>query len=169
MFIVGVLAFIAIGVGVVAVTTNQKVYGPPGARFTVTFPGRVYEPLIRLHGPDADMDYVSNGPYTGRPSNESNIEDSVDAEFISNGVSPYDLRELVLKARSVDFPFAPRESTEQVNGFLLTRLGPLCDDFFCEEVLIVMHNRAIWVLSSTAGGKDLFAWRYFLDSFEPIG
>ena len=43
MFVIVVLVVIAIGAGVVAVTTNQKVYGPSWGRFTVAFPGRVYQ------------------------------------------------------------------------------------------------------------------------------
>ena len=42
-FVVAVLAVIGIGVGLVAATTNPKVYGPPSGRFTAAFPGRVYE------------------------------------------------------------------------------------------------------------------------------
>jgi hypothetical protein len=38
-----------------------------------------------------------------------------------------------------------------------------------KKCLIVVHHRAIWVLSSTAVGRDLAAWRNFLDSFQPIG
>ena len=43
VFVVAVLTVVGIGVGVVAATTHQKVYGPPSGRFTAAFPGRVYE------------------------------------------------------------------------------------------------------------------------------
>ena len=54
------------------------------------------------------------------------------------------------------------------NGFLVTRLGPLCEETLCIEVLIVVHNRALWILSSTATGRYLATWRNFVDSFQPI-
>jgi hypothetical protein len=57
LFIVTVLAVIGIGIGVVAATQTSKVYGPPGARFTVTFPGRVYEQDMKLPMPDAGIAY----------------------------------------------------------------------------------------------------------------
>ncbi len=56
-FVVTVLAVIGIGVGVVAATTTEPVYGPPGARFTVTFPGRVNEQNMKLPAPDNGVGY----------------------------------------------------------------------------------------------------------------
>ena len=41
MFVTAILVVIGIGVGVVAATTSQKVYGPSWGRFSVAFPGRV--------------------------------------------------------------------------------------------------------------------------------
>ena len=43
VFVVTVLAIIGIGVGVVAATTTQKVYGPSWGRFTAAFAGHVYQ------------------------------------------------------------------------------------------------------------------------------
>src|ERR1035437_4105331 len=153
---VTVLVAIAIGVGVTAATTSERVYGPPGARFTVAFPSRVQEQSLKLPALDAGMDYYSDGPYTGRPPNESSISNGVSAQYISNGVSSHGLRALVLRFNGgLGFPFwrLLKETTEQINGFLLTRLGPLCEETLCIEVLIVVHNRALWILSSTATGR----------------
>ena len=47
LFIVAVLVVIGIGVGVVTVTQTSKIYGPPGARFTMVFPSRVGEKYMR--------------------------------------------------------------------------------------------------------------------------
>jgi hypothetical protein len=41
MFVITALAVIGIGVGIVAATTNQNVYGPSWGRFTASFPGHV--------------------------------------------------------------------------------------------------------------------------------
>jgi len=38
MFVTAILVVIGIGVGVVAATTSQKVYGPSWGRFSVAFP-----------------------------------------------------------------------------------------------------------------------------------
>ena len=43
-----VLVVIAIGVGVLAATTNPRVYGPSWGRFTAAFGGRVYVYLQHL-------------------------------------------------------------------------------------------------------------------------
>src|ERR1035437_7353993 len=94
---VTVLVAIAIGVGVTAATTSERVYGPPGARFTVAFPSRVQEQSLKLPALDAGMDYYSDGPYTGRPPNESRDSNGVSAQYISNGVSSHGLRALVLR------------------------------------------------------------------------
>ena len=42
MFVITVLTVIGIGVGIVASTTNQKVYRPSWGRFSASFPGHVY-------------------------------------------------------------------------------------------------------------------------------
>ena len=49
VFIATVLTVIGIGVGVVAATTTEPVYGPSWGRFTATFPGRmrvIYSPPV---------------------------------------------------------------------------------------------------------------------------
>ena len=171
MFMVTVLVVIGIGVGVVAATTSQRVYGPPGARFTVTFPGRVSEQYMKLPAPDIGVGYNSNGPYTGRPPTQSSIIDSVSAQYLSNGISMHGLRALVLSFKSAAGLSLARlmtETTEQVNGFRFTRLGPACEQTLCLEILIVVHDRAIWILSSTATGGYLATWRNLFDSFQPI-
>src|ERR1039458_2592590 len=42
MFVITVLTVIGIGVGIVAATTSQTVYGPSWGQFTASFPGHVY-------------------------------------------------------------------------------------------------------------------------------
>ena len=49
VFIIAVLAVVAIGVGVMAGTQTSKVYGPSWGRFTASFPGRmrvIYSPPV---------------------------------------------------------------------------------------------------------------------------
>ena len=64
------------------------------------------EQSLKLPALDAGMDYYSDGPYTGRPPNESSISNGVSAQYISNGVSSHGLRALVLRFKGgLGFPF----------------------------------------------------------------
>ena len=169
MFVVAVLVVIGVGVGVVAVTTNQKVYGPPWGRFTVAFPGPVYEESFRPPVPQPAMEYFSSGGWHSARSRLPgfSIAESVSAEHVRVHESAQDLREMFIELKG-GIPELPTEHTQQVNGFLLTRLGPYCQGHFCQEVLVVSHKRTSWILSagSLVGLGPVEA---FVDSFGPIG
>jgi hypothetical protein len=169
VFVVIVLMIIAIGVGVVAATTSQNVYGPSWGRFSASFPGRVYEEPFRLPVPQPAMHYYSLGGWHSARSRFPgfSIAEAVSAEHVKVPVSAQDLRELFLELKG-GFAVPPTEHTQQVNGFRFTRLGPQCQEHLCQEVLIVVHNRTSWVLSAWSL-VGLGPVESFLDSFQPIG
>jgi hypothetical protein len=167
LFVVAVLVVIGVGVGVVAAVQTQTVYGPSWGRFTVAFPGRVYEERLPAAQAAMNVNYYSYGSYAGWTGHGVPISDAVSAHHIPKVYPSHYLRELVLELKGA-FPVPPTESTEHINGFLLTRLGPLCESTFCEEALIALHNRTYWVVSATSSGR-FGPVEAFLDSFQPIG
>lgn len=169
LFVIVVLVVIAIGVGVVAVTQTSRVYGPSWGRFSTAFPGPVYEESFRPPVPQPAMEYYSEGGWHSARSRLPgfSIAESVSAEDVRVHESAQGLREMFIDLKG-GIPELPTEHTQQVNGFLLTRLGPYCQGHFCQEVLIVLHNRTSWILSagSLVGLGPVEA---FMDSFQPIG
>ena len=148
LFVGAVLVAVGVGVGVVAATQTQTVYGPSWGRFSVAFPSRVQEQSVRYMAQtavayDSSVIYeVQNPILHGRTA----IEDHVSALHVSEDVSRHDLREMV-RRQPGPFPLPlPSQHTEQVNGFLSLRGGPLCAQNLCEELLIVVRNRTMWVL-----------------------
>jgi hypothetical protein len=166
VFVVAVLVVIGIGVGVVAAVQTSKIYGPSWGRFTAAFPGRVYGGEGLSTGQLAGNVYFhSSESYAGRAGRPGVlITDGVSAHQI---LEPQQVSELVLEVKRT-FPVRLTESTEHINGFLTTRLGPIWVQRSCDEVLIVVHNRTCWFLSATSsvGCGSVVA---FMDSFEPIG
>jgi hypothetical protein len=98
LFVPAVLVAIAAGVGVTAAITTSEVYGPPGARFTVAFPGRVGEQHLNLLH-DTGIDYYSGAHCLSGSANESSLEDAVDAQYVSTGTSFEGLRDLTVSVR----------------------------------------------------------------------
>ena len=94
MFVVVVLAVIGIGVGIVAATTNQKVYGPSWGRFSAAFTGRVH--VVGL-GPVASaprgdpMRYINTHYYANQDFNGW-----VGYSPLSGSIFPADLRAVVV-------------------------------------------------------------------------
>ncbi len=168
-FIMAVLVVIGIGVGVVAATTNQKVYGPFWGRFTVAFPGPVYEESFRPPVPQPAMEYYSLGGWHSARSRLPgfSIAEAVSAEHVRLRVSAQDFRNVFVELKD-GIPVLPTKHTQQVNGFLLTRLGPQCQGHSCQEVLVVSHNGTSWILS-TLSLVGLGPMEAFMDSFQPIG
>lgn len=151
VFVTVILVVIAIGVGIKwCAGAACKVHGQTAVAYGSSVIYRGQNPI--LHGRTAIVDHVS-------------------AQYLSEVVYRHDLGEMVLGDKGafpVPPPREPREDTEQVNGFLFLRLGPLCAQTFCEEILVVAQKRTIWVLTawSFVGSGPVQA---FMDSFQPIG
>ena len=188
-FVVTVLAIIAIGVGIVAATTNQKLYGPSWGRFSVAFSGRVYEsqrlrsmtiggdlcgsmplrssstqvvpPLSAFsYSNEQPVGWVSYVPLTGEIS-PSNRR----AVSVSVGVSA---RVVVRGEKCAFFKTGVIEHDQHANGLAITTVGPQCTSGQCRAAKVVSDGRVVWRLLAFSNGSPSTVER-FLDSFQPIG
>ena len=165
-FVVTVLIVIAIGVGIVAATTSQTVYGPSWGRFTAAFSGLAHEERLPVAEALTNAYYYSFGGSGGWTS-QVPFGDGVSAHHIAKVHLSQYVRETVFDLESA-FPMRPTESTEHINGFQLTRLGPLCKGTNCQEDLFVLRSGTCWdVWAASAVG--LGPVENFLASFQPIG
>jgi hypothetical protein len=170
-FIIGVLAVIGIGVGVVAATSNQKVYGPPWGRFTATFPGRVSEHRI---GPEVWA--TGYAPSSGHSS------------FAWVAYAPPSLPSTLFSVTALDSPLGSNyalsleesfvsagwfhkgvaEAERHANGIDITTLGPQCIRGSCRAVELVSNGRVGWELRAISPRSE-DPVEDFIASFGPIG
>jgi hypothetical protein len=187
MFVVAVLAVIGIGVGVVAATTNQKIYGPSWGRFTAAFNGQVYDQrgrssvrvgnacsstssscsALRLTFPYSSY---SNQP---RPEWTGYLSPGYVTEWVvvDPGVV---MRAVVAAAKpgllgpgTAGLEPAVTEVEQRANGFSVVTLGPQCEPGFCMGERVVSNRQVVWVISAASGAAGPLD--SFLDSFQPIG
>jgi hypothetical protein len=186
MFVVAVLVVIGVGVGVVAATTNQRIYGPSWGRFSVAFTGHVYE-------------YRGHTSVTGGPSGPSAFPSTLTLEFpfeystasspaIFCGVGvacyPNELDASVLhvsgEPRNVavqqmgsalvktDFGAGVPEVRQNANGLSVDTIGPQRTNDQCRGAEVVSNGRALWYLLAFSKGPASTV-EDFLASFQPIG
>ena len=188
-FVIAVLVVIGVSVGVVASTTNQKVYGPPGGRFTVAFPGRVYASQ-GLRSVSIGGDLCGSMPLrssvtqivppfsTFSYSNWQPVGWVAYAPLIGE-VSPSDLRAVSVSvgvsARMVArgekcafFKTGVFEHDQHSNGIAITTIGPQCTKVQCRAAEVVSDGRVVWGLLAVSDGS-MSAVEGFLASFGPIG
>jgi len=186
VFIVTVLAVIGIGVGIVAATTNQNVYGPSWGRFSAAFTGRVHVvssgPVASAPRGDA-MRYINTYYYANQHFNGW-----VGYSPLSGSIFPPDLRAVVVTEVARDEPGSgsvmrrliadpqggylsaagARKTEEVADGLRVITLGPCCRYGECEAELVVSNGRVAWdVLAASDGPASTVAG--FIASFQPIG
>jgi hypothetical protein len=186
MFIIAVLVVIAVGVCVLAATTNQRIYGPSWGHFSVAFTGHVYE-------------YRGHTSVTGGPSGPSAFHSTLTIEFpfeysavsspaISCWVGivcyPNELDASVLhvsgEPRNVavqqmgsalvktDFGAGVPEVRQNANGLSVDTIGPQCTNGQCRGAEVVSNGRVLWYLLAFSKGP-VSTVEGFLGSFQPIG
>jgi hypothetical protein len=188
MFVVTVLAVIGIGVGVVAATTNQKVYGPPWGRFRVAFPGQVYvaqahrKVLVPSGLPlDVTSFSYSNQPHPGwvayaplsgtfEPSVLQLVSVVARVPLTGNG----SLQQIVRSIKTVFFRAGVSESVQDTNGLSITTIGPQCEGTLCTGAEVVSNGRVLWdvlaISEMEAVSKGPASTvEGFMASFQPIG
>jgi hypothetical protein len=180
-FVAAVLVVIAAGVGIVAGTTNQKVYGPPWGRFSASFSGLVseqrYLPLLGVLPSGTAVilptvvRFLAFGNFTGwtgyQPLTIVDL-DSVWIERVPQARLTATVRQLVIV---VKHGFRPMEVTpveRNANGFSVVTFGPRCMGSICQGALMVWKGRTLWILHASSPGRESQV-QGFLDSFEPIG
>ena len=180
-FAITILAVIAVVVGVVAATTNQKVYGPSWGRFSVAFSGPVCGLPFPI--PRGSARYTETSPiyfetspqltdkcainWTGyAPLALPSSLDSVDVW--GRVVTASAMRRYVRLERLLLFNGRASEHVEQANGFAVTTLGPECARGSCSGVEYVSNGRVLWTLTAISP-RSLNAVEDFLASFQPIG
>jgi len=173
-FVVAVLVVIGIGVGVVAATTSQTVYGPSWGRFTVAFPGHAC-------GPPFPIGTKSRVIYEFAPSLPSKC--AVDwtgyaplaypvklysVDVWGHIVTPSAMRGYVRLDRNLLFSGHVAEQVRNVNGFVMTTLGPKCTNSGCTGVAYISNGRVMRTLT-VISPQSVSTVQAFMDSFEPIG
>jgi len=178
MFIVGVLAVIALGVGVLAATSNQNVYGPSWGRFTAAFPGRVYETHSGLTAVQLDMGITlpkteNEFSYANQPL--SDVKSLNDVRFVSvtTGISAIlsnraRLLSGVAANKNANLGPGTTEDIRDANGLTFITLGPQCEKGVCGAMEIVFNRQVLWELL-VLSNKSVGTVQGFLDSFAPIG
>jgi len=173
MFVAAVLAVICIGVGVVAATTSQPVYGPSWGRFSAAFPGCVSErqlsPAIVAFGYQPSSSYSGGCTgWTGYAPLSLPIEaDSVTA-FHGPVGNPYPSPIQVLAFKTVWFHKGVSEQQQSMDGLHVTSLGPQCASGSCRAVELVSNGRVAWTVTAISH-RSKSAVESFLASFQPIG
>jgi hypothetical protein len=181
MFVVVVLAVIGIGVGVVAATTNQKVYGPSWGRFSVAFPGLLYgcqTPATVRGASSATVKHTNAGIFscanvpngwTGYAPlvNPSELY-SVTGVDASGGGAISALLASAVRSDNGFFQARVTQSVQDANGFMVMTLGPQCANGECTEVRVVSKGQVVWELFAMSKGPVSTVER-FIASFQPIG
>ncbi len=162
MFVITVLTVIGIGVGIVASTTNQKVYGPSWGRFSASFPGHVYS---------YQSTTIIKFPYFSYSTGPGSIVYpplSKAARASLLGVS------VVRGAQARQFADNERLFSgvavhhQSANGFSVVTTDPLCTKGTCAVVEYILHGPVLWTLVAVSKGPASNV-ENFLASFAPIG
>jgi hypothetical protein len=167
MFVVTVLAVIGIGVGVVAATTHQKVYGPSWGRFTAAFTGPVSRfqtpPTLNTHGGPLVLLFTH---YLTSSRSVLGAQDSVGgADYPTNAEVSYAAQFRVRVVKSA-FLAGVTESVQDANGISVTTIGPQCNNELCNEAVVVTEGRVVWGID--AFSQSMRALNSFVESFQPI-
>jgi hypothetical protein len=187
MFVVAVLVVIGIGVGVVAATTNQRMYGPSWGRFTAAFDGPVYVTQVYRKASvssglpsDVNSFLYSNQPHSGwvayAPLSGTfgpSFLQSVSVGAASPLAGSRALRQTVRSVIEFSRAGVP-ESVRETSGFSITTIGPQCEGTLCMGAEVVLYGRVFWkVLAMSGAGaisKDPASYaESFIASFQPIG
>jgi hypothetical protein len=170
VFVLAVLAVIGVGVGVVAATTRQRVYGPSWGRFSAAFAGRVYEhqghPSVTIGGGSGDSsalstiatlalptysysnqqhgDWVAYAPRsdTFYPSFLQSVSVVAAVPLTGNG----SLQQVVHAVKTVFFRAGVPESAQNTNGLSVTTIGPQCNGGMCIGARVVSNGQVVWDL-----------------------
>jgi len=194
LFVGVVIGVIGLGVLTLFATTHPKLYGPPWGRFTLSFPGRVYESrgfrTVSVPGDPQSLTPFSTPlslrvPVFGySTSSRSFIEvaplsgvispDMLDAAVVEAAI-PGDLEDgsvavsqKVSAIESALFGSGAHQAVQAENGFSVTTIGPECGHGQCKAAEVVTNGRAIWSLLAVSGGPPSEV-AHFLASFEPVG
>ncbi len=180
VFVVTVLAIIGIGVGVVAATTTQKVYGPSWGRFTAAFAGHVYqhqghtsmaflgsstgsvpiENTLTLTFPDGSYSNVPQGHWVG------DLPHAAETVSVFKGLPMGP----VVASLKKGFPGAGVTKVEQdANGLSVVTLGPRCAIGLCMDVDVVSNGQVLWTVAAVSSAPASAPVEAFLASFQPIG
>ena len=185
MFVVTVLAVIGIGVGVVAATTTEPVYGPSWGRFTATFPGRmrvIYSPPVPSASFGDPLRYTTTFYYANQHFNGW-----VGYAPLTGVLFPGNLRAVVvtevtrhvrgsgLTTREIARPTGgylsgphARQDKTVVNGLTVLTFAPRCRYGQCQAEMVVSNGRVAWDVLAASDGS-LSAVESFVESFQPIG
>jgi hypothetical protein len=148
MFVITALAVIGIGVGIVAATTNQNVYGPSWGRFTASFPGHVdvaHSGSVTSASSNDPARYTSTFYYANQPFNGWVAYAPLSNSVGGTAISPFDLRAVIVTEVANNSPGSesavrdvanPRggylssvrahNHERTVNGLREITLGPVC-------------------------------------------
>jgi hypothetical protein len=175
VFTLMVLMVIGIGVGVLAATTNQKVYGPTWGRFTAAFSGHIYEQRGRT---SMDFAAIASFPFRRQsgPFPVFSYSNVLSGYWV--GTLPY-ATESVTAIRGLPmqpvvaftkrgFPRAGLiEVKQDANGFSVVTFGPQCS-VICMGTKIVSKGHVLWTVVAVSSGSASSV-ENFLNSFQPIG
>lgn len=181
VFMTAVLIVIGAGVGIVAGTTNQKLYGPSWGRFSVSFSGLVNEqgkvPLLTVLPSDAIVTapnavaVLSYGDFTGwtgyQPLHVVAL-DTVLVESIPQARMASAVQQMLRVVKRGFLSLPVTDALPQANGFRVIAIGPQCVRSLCQGALLVSKGQTLWVLSASSPGQKNKV-EDFLDSFQPIG
>jgi hypothetical protein len=185
VFIATVLTVIGIGVGVVAATTTEPVYGPSWGRFTATFPGRmrvIYSPPVPSASFGDPLRYTTTFYYANQHFNGW-----VGYAPLTGVLFPGNLRAVVvtevtrhvrgsgLTTREIARPTGgylsgphARQDKTVVNGLTVLTFAPRCRYGQCQAEMVVSNGRVAWDVLAASDGS-LSAVESFVESFQPIG
>jgi hypothetical protein len=165
---------IGIGVGVVAATTSQKVYGPSWGQFTASFSGKVYvQPSTYQAGQTTSLIYA-NQPWSGWVAYSPlgiAAPPGLRAVIVTEGSPPAIQSASALRrlAQGEQRLFGPGHThVAQANGFTVVTVGPRCASGPCQAQMIVSNGRVVWDVL-VFSNKSSSTVEGFLDSFQPIG
>jgi hypothetical protein len=172
MFVTAVLAVIAIGVGVVAATTNQTIYGPSWGRFSAAFMGHVYVQSSAYQARHTTSFIYANQPWSGWVAYSAlgiAAPPGLRSVIVTEGVTPtQSMSALRRLAEGEQRLLAPgHTNVTQANGFTVVTIGPQCANGPCQAEMVVSNGRVVWDLLASNGSAS--AVEGFLDSFQPIG
>lgn len=173
MFVVTVLAVIGLGVGLLAATTNQPVYGPSWGHFSAAFPGPICPSPSPVRARStffyesaSSLMFKCASGWTGYAPLAYPLHlESVDV--YGRTVSRLGMKGLVRLTLRVMFHAGATIDVRSANGFSVTTLGPQCSGGSCTEVEYVSKGQILWTLEAVSPGPAS-TLDGFLDSFHPI-
>ena len=180
LFVLGVLVIIGVGVGVVAATTTQKVYGPSWGRFTAAFAGHVYQhqghtSMAFLGSSSGSIPFENTPTLTFPDASYSNVPQGHwvgDLPYAAETVSVFKGLPMgpVVASLKKGFPGAGVTQVEKdANGLSVVTLGPRCAIGLCMDVDVVSNGQVLWTVAAVSSAPASARVEAFLASFQPIG